>query len=69
MKILANGNGIFEFHLDEKCDQKLILQADNYEGAKKLFLESISMMVDRELQRMFIEFNKKYYTDLKEKDI
>jgi hypothetical protein len=69
MKIIVSGKDIFEFHLDTHLFNKVILSAKSFEEAKKKYLQCIEDSIDRELQNMIIEFNKKYYTNLGKEDI
>jgi hypothetical protein len=69
MKIVVSENDVFEFHLDTHLYNKVVICAKSFEEAKKRYLQCIEDGIDQELQRMFIEFNKKYYTNLGKEDI
>lgn len=69
MKIIVKENDVFEFYQDTHLYNKVVIGAKSYEEAKKRYLETIENSIDRELKRMFIEFNKKFYTNLSKDDI
>jgi hypothetical protein len=69
MKIIPHGKGLFEFNLDTINDQKFIVQSKNFEAAKKEFLGFVENNIDRELENMFVKFNKEYNIDLNKNDL
>lgn len=62
MRIVMNENNVYEFELS-KYEAKLIFSAKNFEEAKKIFLDSIEHTIDKEINKMLIEFSQQYNLD------
>jgi hypothetical protein len=61
MKIIMRDKNVFEFEAEPK-DCKWVGTAQSFEEAKKRYLACIEESIENEIQNMFIEFNKKYYS-------
>lgn len=61
MKVFMEGKNVFKFEA-EPSELTWIGSCSSFEEAKKHYLKYIEQSIDDELQRVFIEFNRNYYS-------
>jgi hypothetical protein len=61
MKIIMTEANVFKFEI-EPSDCNYICSANSYEQAKGSFLSYFEKLIDDEVQRLFIEFNKGHFS-------